>query len=220
MTNLRAIPSPWTTKAAPYVPMLVQAFQQEGILSANVYAFACAIICHESSWNPHAQNTTDRAALENFNYRGRGFVQISWIDNYRGVAKETGIDFINHPDAMFEPAYCLRAAAAFFKIKHMVQYIEAGDYESAAGIHNSGKASTRSDYTRKVARDTLLWLPVFKDVTIPPHPTGEPYKVQPGDTFYGIATRHFHVTVEELKRANPHINPDVIHVGDIIHSPH
>jgi predicted chitinase len=157
--NLDKIPSKWKNAAKPYVPILVKAFQAQGIDNPKVFAYACATICHESSWNPKAKNTTDAAAKSG--YPGAGLAQITWKDNYKAVGDATGIDFVNHPEYMFNPAHALQAKAAFYKLHGMIPYIEKNDYESAAGIYNAGKASFRSSYTKKVANDTPWWIPVF-----------------------------------------------------------
>ena len=138
--NLDAIPvigsNNWKIPARPYVPTLVQAFQEEGIVSPIVYAYACASISRESSWNPSAENTTDAAARTG--YPGRGLAQITWENNYRAVSDETGLDFLNNPDFMFDPYKSLRAKAAFFKLNQMLPLIEAGDYQSAAYRRGEG----------------------------------------------------------------------------------
>ncbi len=123
-------------------------------------AYAAATIGRESSWNPRAANTSDRASKTG--YPGAGLAQITWKDNYRAVSKVTGIDFINKPALMFDPYSALRAKAAFYVINRMVPLIQAGSYESAAGIYNAGNPRFRSSYTRNVAADTLKWIPVFK----------------------------------------------------------
>jgi hypothetical protein len=145
--------------AKPHLPTLVKAFQDQGIFSPNVYAFACSSICRESSWNPRAQNTTDDAA--NTGYPGRGLAQITWKYNYEEVSKATSIDFVNNPDLMFDPYNSLRAKAAYYQLNKMTPYIESGDFESAAGKYNAGNPNFRSEYTHKVAKDTPLWLPAF-----------------------------------------------------------
>jgi len=158
--DVSKIPSEWEQKASNLVPTLVKAFREQGITNPKVLAYACATICHESSWDPNATNTNDAASKTG--YPGAGLAQITWKDNYKAVSDATGIDFVGHPKYMFEPYKSLQAKAAFYKLNKMIAYIEKGDYESAAGIYNAGKASFRSDYTRKVARDTPLWLPVFQ----------------------------------------------------------
>ncbi|MBW4522187.1 MAG: peptidoglycan-binding protein [Scytolyngbya sp. HA4215-MV1] len=157
--NLAKIPSEWKPAAAKYVPTLVKAFKAQGIHNPYVFAYACATICHESSWNPKAVNTTDAAARSG--YPGAGLAQITWKDNYEMATRKTGIDFVNHPEYMFDPEKSLRAKAAFYQENRMIPYIERGDYESAAGIYNAGSPGSRSSYTRKVAHDTPLWFPVF-----------------------------------------------------------
>ncbi|QNH60764.1 glycoside hydrolase family 19 protein [Hymenobacter sediminicola] len=35
---------------------------------------------------------------------GRGYVQLTWLSNYRGAGKKLGIDLVNHPDLALNPA--------------------------------------------------------------------------------------------------------------------
>jgi nucleoid-associated protein YgaU len=212
--------------------MLVQIFQGEQLYSPAYYAFACATICNESSWNPNSENTKDKGAQADYNYRGRGLAQITWKNNYAAIANALHIDFLNQPDLMFQPELSLRAKAAFLRINYQVlQFIDAGDYESAAGFYNTGKSATRSRYTRQVSGDTYLWLPVFTDApfsreetTFPPEQperrfSENTYHVQAGDTFFAIA-RKFSVSVDSLKAANPQIiDFNTIHIGQPINIP-
>ncbi|MEX0272307.1 hypothetical protein AB3R30_24640 [Leptolyngbyaceae cyanobacterium UHCC 1019] len=158
--DLSKIPSIWKSAATLLVPKLVEAFRDQGIVSPIVLAYAAAAIGRESSWNPRAENTTDAAARTG--YPGRGLAQITWDFNYKAVGKATGIDFFGDPDLMFIPYNSLRAKAAFYQINEMIPFIEAGDFESAAGIYIAGSRRFRSSYTRNVAADTQDWLSVFK----------------------------------------------------------
>lgn len=157
--NLSAIPSDWKSVATPYLPALVKAFHDTGIGSSNVLAYACATICHESSWNPAAENRNDDFA--GGPWSGKGLAQITTPENYKALTELTGIDFVNDPRLMFDPYSSLRAKAAFYKMNGMIAYIERGDYQSAAGIYNAGDPNFRSPYTRTVAEDTPLWEGVF-----------------------------------------------------------
>ena len=158
--NLDKIPEPWQCVAKPYVFTLVKAFQAQGIHNPKVFAYACATIGRESSWNPKAENKTDPAAKTG--YPGAGLAQITWDYNYKAVGDATGIDFINHPEYMFDPEKALKAKAAYYKLNGMIPYIEKGDYESAAGKYNAGNPGYRGTYTRNVAQDTLKWFSVFQ----------------------------------------------------------
>lgn len=41
-------------------------------------------------------------------YFGRGFVQLTWKDNYRESSADAGIDLVENPDAMFDPVISAR----------------------------------------------------------------------------------------------------------------
>ena len=157
--NLNAVPTRWQSKATPYIDLLVKAFSAEGISNITVYAYACASITYESSWNPSVENRRDRAAQTP--YSGKGLAQITLESNYQKISQFTGINFLTNPGLMFNPYYSLRAKAAHFLIHGMIPYIIHGEFEAAAGIYNAGKPNYRSIYTGRVARATLEWLPVF-----------------------------------------------------------
>lgn len=157
--HLDAIPSEWKSAAKPYVSILVKAFQDAGIVSPRVLAYACATIGNESSWNPKAENKTDPYA--GTPWSGKGLAQVTTPENYKALTQKTGIDFVNQPELMFDPYSSLRAKAAFYQMNHLIPYIEQGDYESAAGMYNAGDPNYRSDYTRRVAQQTSQWERVF-----------------------------------------------------------
>jgi len=162
--NLNAIPRIWKPKATRYIELLVRAFRETGITNPTIYAYACASITHESSWNPKIENTTDSAA--HTPYSGKGLAQITLESNYRKITEFTGINFLARPLLMFIPYYALRAKAAHFVIHGMVPLIEQGQFEAAAGIYNAGKPDYRSNYTKNVANSTLEWLGVFSVTTV------------------------------------------------------
>ena len=150
----------WAIVAKPYVNTLVSAFQDQGIFNPTVYAYACASISYESSWNPRAENTADDAAQSGF--PERGLAQIAWDFNYKSAQEDTGISFVSNPDLMFEPYCALRAKAAFFKRNGMIPFIESGDYESLTGGFGAGNPRFRSAFTRRVANAVPFWIPVFR----------------------------------------------------------
>lgn len=158
--NLAAIPNPWQLASKQHIPTLAKAFKDQGIHDYRVLAYAAATIGRESSWRPTVVNTTDAAAKTG--YPGAGLAQVTWKSNYQKVSEMTKIDFVGNPKMMFDPYSSLRAKAAFYQFNNMTPYIQAGDYQSAAGIYNAGNARFRSSYTRNVAADVTIWIPVFK----------------------------------------------------------
>ncbi len=162
--NLNAIPRIWKPKATRYVELLVRAFRETGVTNPTVYAYACASITHESSWNPKIENKHDSAS--NTPWSGKGLAQVTLESNYRKITELTGVNFMANPLLMFIPYYSLRAKAAHFVIHGMVPLIEQGQFEAAAGIYNAGKPTYRSNYTKNVANSTLEWLAVFSVTTV------------------------------------------------------
>lgn len=41
-------------------------------------------------------------------YYGRGFPQLTWIDNYRGASADAGVDLVANPDAILDPVISAR----------------------------------------------------------------------------------------------------------------
>ncbi|MDQ7089393.1 MAG: LysM peptidoglycan-binding domain-containing protein [Methylococcales bacterium] len=182
--NLNAIPRIWKPKATRYVALLARAFKETGVTNPTVYAYACASISHESSWNPKIENLHDSAARTAWS--GKGLAQVTLESNYRKITELTGINFMTNPNLMFIPYYSLRAKAAHFVIHGMIPLIEQGQFEAAAGIYNAGKPDYRSNYTKNVANSTLEWLAVFSATTmssVTNHSTSYGYTKPPAPSY-------------------------------------
>lgn len=41
-------------------------------------------------------------------YYGRGYVQLTWLDNYKSSSKDAGVDLVRNPDAMLDPVISAR----------------------------------------------------------------------------------------------------------------
>lgn len=52
---------------------------------------------------------------DGYKYRGRGILQITGKDNYAKVAQALGVDLLENPDLMLQPAISLRAAIAWWE---------------------------------------------------------------------------------------------------------
>lgn len=76
-------------------------------------------------------------------YYGRGYVQLTWIDNYRYLGKLTGQDLVNHPELALDPAIAARimmvgmTKGAFTGVKLDTYFNTAReDWENARRIIN------------------------------------------------------------------------------------
>lgn len=54
----------------------------------------------EAYWN---SENWRRTHLRYYPYYGRGYVQLTWKDNYRKYGEKLGIDLVNNPDLALEP---------------------------------------------------------------------------------------------------------------------
>ncbi|MDA9302351.1 hypothetical protein N9Q27_00075 [bacterium] len=52
-----------------------------------------------------------------YDYRGRGYIQLTGRENYRRVGEMVGVDLVENPDLVVDPYWAPRVAAAFYAIK-------------------------------------------------------------------------------------------------------
>ena len=60
--------------------------------------------------------------LGGYKYRGRGFIQLTGIENYKLVGDMIGEDLVNNPDLMLNTEVAARASAAYFNLPWWQQY--------------------------------------------------------------------------------------------------
>lgn len=75
---------------------------------------------------------------DGFNYRGRGFIQVTGKDGYQEVGKNAGIDLVNNPNLAFDPETALLVACAFWKWKGLNKFADQGDFTGATKRINGG----------------------------------------------------------------------------------
>lgn len=94
---------------------------------------------------------------DGYNYRGRGYVQVTWKNNYQTIGQQTGVDLVNYPDGALEPGiaswatvYCMENG--IFSGKKLSNYIDDGhqDYFNARRIINgTDEAEKIAGYARR-----------------------------------------------------------------------
>ncbi|QTO46859.1 glycoside hydrolase family 19 protein [Burkholderia latens] len=80
---------------------------------------------------------------DGYTYRGRGYVQVTWKNNYRAIGAEIGVDLVREPDRMLEPEIAAWATVygmerGIFTGKRLSDYVngEGRDYVNARRIIN------------------------------------------------------------------------------------
>ncbi|MCK9576355.1 MAG: glycoside hydrolase family 19 protein [Candidatus Pacearchaeota archaeon] len=56
----------------------------------------------------------DEKSGDGFKYKGRGFLQLTGKENYAALAKDTGVDFVNHPELLESYEYASLSAGWFW----------------------------------------------------------------------------------------------------------
>ncbi|WP_342239253.1 glycoside hydrolase family 19 protein [Inquilinus sp. OTU3971] len=75
---------------------------------------------------------------DGWNYRGRGYIQITGRDGYRNVGAAIGIDLVNNPDLAATPADALPVACGFWKWKSINAACDEGDFVKVTRLINGG----------------------------------------------------------------------------------
>ena len=82
---------------------------------------------------------TDRAGTDDgFNFRGRGLSQVTGRDGYAKLGQATGLDLVNNPGLVNDPAHALECGVADFVLCGCLPYAEQGDVVSVTRHLNGG----------------------------------------------------------------------------------
>jgi len=118
-----------------------------------------------------------------FPYYGRGYVQLTWLENYKKASKELGVDFVACPEKLLEPEYAVVILVTGMKegwftgrsLEHYVT-LQKSDFVNARRIVNG------VDKRHKIAKiaetyDDLLKKEGYGEDTAPERPTERPVEV-------------------------------------------
>jgi putative chitinase len=91
-------------------------------------------------------------------YKGRGWLEVTGLDNYRRCGAALGLDLVNHPELLEDYQRGLEASCWFWMVNRIGPYARKGDVLSVSRIINLGSATKkrmpngwddRQLYTRK-----------------------------------------------------------------------
>ena len=133
------------------------------MFSVNQWAYIFATTFHEtaSTFLPIKEaywlsEDWRKKNLRYYPYYGRGFVQITWKENYSAYSKKLNVDFVKNPDLIMNQSYSWFVLVDGFKYgvftgKKMIDYIndKKTDYIGARKIINgTDKASLIAGYAK------------------------------------------------------------------------
>jgi predicted chitinase len=84
------------------------------VVAGGEQAIAEAVYGYQSR-NPAARNLGNDKPGDGWNYRGKGFIQITGKANYADLSKRIGLDLVSNPDALLDPEIAAKAAVAFMQ---------------------------------------------------------------------------------------------------------
>jgi hypothetical protein len=93
-------------------------------------------------------------------YYGRGFIQLTWLDNYKAYGDALKVDLVKNPNLALNPKIAARILAYFFKKNKIPDAAALGNWEKVRKLVNGGLIGY--DNFKKVV-DSLLLL---KDVKV------------------------------------------------------
>lgn len=71
-------------------------------------------------------------------YKGRGYIQITGLTNYKECGKALNLDLINQPELLEQVVNACRSAAWFWNVKNLNSYADVGLFGKITHIINGG----------------------------------------------------------------------------------
>ena len=81
-------------------------------------------------------------------YKGRGYIMITGLANYKELSKDTGIDFVTHPELLEQEVNAMVAALWFWNKRKLNQFADLDDIKTITKKINGGYngLKERQDY--------------------------------------------------------------------------
>lgn len=75
---------------------------------------------------------------DGYNYRGRGYIQITGRDGYDQVGKRAGLDLVANPELAYQPGTAVTVACAFWTWKVLNPVCDQNDFRRCTKLINGG----------------------------------------------------------------------------------
>jgi putative chitinase len=122
-------------------------FGRQGTRPANQQAIAN--ILYGGEWG--RRNLGNTQPTDGWNYRGRGFKQVTGRANYAKLSKDTGKDYLNKPDLLLNEADAMISAIWFWTTNNLNRIADRDDVRAVTRVINGGTIGLkqRQDLTNK-----------------------------------------------------------------------
>ncbi len=120
-----------------YLPFILKAMAEGGMVSKNdLIGVLCTIYVETTPFAPIEEY--GKGGGRHGIYYGRGFVQLTWKENYEKCGKAIGVDLVNSPALALKPDISAKALVWYFKTNGIPAYAARGDFDNVRSIVNSG----------------------------------------------------------------------------------
>ena len=148
LDDLRAIFGPLGDPAteatiAGQLPVLNEALLRAGAVTPARKAAFLATLRHESALRADAVEATNPSP-----YRGRGFIQLTGVFNYRSASADLGVDLVAAPDLAAQPATSALLAAWYWTVARDINYAADRLDMAAVNIAIGFRPTVREDMER------------------------------------------------------------------------
>jgi putative chitinase len=93
---------------------------------------------------------------DGWKYRGRGFIHLTFKNNYQELKNEIGVDVVADPDLLKTPKYAALSAAVFWKLRGLNELADKGMYRALSHKVNKGlQGYAQRETNRKYALNAL-----------------------------------------------------------------
>jgi putative chitinase len=80
----------------------------------------------------------DEASGDGWKYKGRGFLQCTGKNNYSRLSKDTGVDFLTHPELLETLEYAALSAGHYWSVNHLNALADKNDIKAVTKAINGG----------------------------------------------------------------------------------
>ena len=93
---------------------------------------------------------------DGYDFRGRGYIQLTGRDNYQLAASELGEDYVDQPDLAADPHHAAVIAAWWWKRAGLNEIADTDDLEAVTRIVNGG-SNGLEERRRQLSCASLIW---------------------------------------------------------------
>lgn len=150
---------------------IIDECDQQGLLLDTQKAYVLATVEHETgnTFQPVREGFFLRNPLQYlkrlryYPYYGRGYVQLTWKDNYRRYSDLLGVDLVGRPDLACDPAIARFVLVHGFRTgaftgKRLTDYVTAGKTD----FINARRCINGTDKAARIAALAQKWLMVLR----------------------------------------------------------